>query len=54
MGSEGLCSVRSDNSTNSNYTREIGLRPCISLNTNVKVVGGGDGSSETEAFELGL
>ena len=38
----------------SGYCREYGLRPCISLNPNVKVVGGGDGSLETEAYELGI
>ena len=31
-----------------------GLRPCISLNPNVKVVGGGDGSEEAQAYELGI
>ncbi len=31
-----------------------GLRPVISLNADVKVVGGGDGSSEAEAYELGI
>ena len=33
---------------------EAGLRPCISLRSDVKVVGGGDGSSESQAYELGI
>ena len=36
------------------YSNERGLRPCISLDQNVKVVGGGDGSSEEQAYELGI
>ena len=37
-----------------NSPRPISLRPCISLNPNVKVVGGGDGSEEAQAYELGI
>ena len=33
---------------------ENGLRPCISLRSDVKVIGGGNGSSEAKAYELGI
>ena len=48
-----LCIVDSDGITNG-YSQEYGLRPCISLRTDVKVVGGGDGSSAEQAYELGI
>ena len=48
-----LCYVVSDGSTGS-LSGEYGLRPCISLKPDVKVVGGGDGSSEAQAYELGI
>ncbi len=53
LRSNYLCYVLSDGRT---YGRSIGhgLRPCISLDSNVKVIGGGDGSEETQAYELGI
>ncbi len=48
-----LCSLDSDGNTNG-YSHGIGLRPCISLRSDVKVIGGGDGSSEAQAYELGI
>ncbi len=49
---DSLCYVRSAGSTNSgSYVR--GLRPCISLKSDIKVVAG-DGSSEETAYELGI
>ena len=48
-----LCRVDSDGSTDGNLYRP-GLRPCISLKSDVKVIGGGDGSSEEQAYELGI
>ena len=32
----------------------LGIRPCISLRSDVKVIGGGDGSEESQAYELGI
>mgnify|MGYP005767198109 FL=1 len=53
LGSSRSCEVHSDGNINNNaYVR--GLRPCISINPNVKVIGGGDGSSEEQAYELGI
>ena len=48
-----LCHVYSYGSTYGD-SNEYGLRPCISLRTDVKVVGGGDGKEATTAYELGL
>ena len=53
LSNYGLSVVRSDNLTYG-YSYEYGLRPCISLKPDVKVVGGGDGSSEAQAYELGI
>ena len=48
-----LCTVHSDGNA-SGDTGENGLRPCISLRSDVKVIGGGDGSEESQAYELGI
>ena len=48
-----LCDVYSNGYTRG-YSRENGLRPCISLRSDVKVIGGGDGSEESQAYELGI
>ena len=48
-----LCTVRSDGNA-SGDTGENGLRPCIFLRSDVKVIGGGDGSEESQAYELGI
>ncbi len=50
MGTHYLCNVFSDGSTNG-YPRAFGLRPCILLKANIKVVGG-DGASADTAYEL--
>ncbi len=47
-----LCSVLSDGVAYS-LSYEYGLRPCISLKSDIKVVAG-DGSSEETAYELGI
>ena len=48
-----LCFVHSGGST-SGTSNEGGLRPCISLKSDIKVIGGGDGSEEAQAYELGI
>ena len=48
-----LCNVYSDGTTRG-YSNEHGLRPCISLRSDIKVIGGGDGSEEAQAYELGI
>ena len=48
-----LCSVVSNGNTNGG-SDEGGLRPCISLRSDIKVIGGGDGSEEAQAYELGI
>ena len=53
LGWSSLCYVVYDGGTD-NVPGEAGLRPCISLRSDVKVVGGGDGSSESQAYELGI
>ncbi len=50
LGYYDLCSVNSDGSIRG-LTRESGLRPCISLKSDVKVVAG-DGETEETAYEL--
>ena len=47
-----LCAVFSDGSTD-DRSNELGLRPCISLRSDIKVTGG-DGSEEAQAYELGI
>ena len=47
-----VCSVASGGST-IDFPGERGLRPCISLRSDVKVIGGGDGSEATP-YELGI
>ena len=51
--SSNLCAVESSGTLNGT-SQAPGLRPVISLGSNVKVVGGGDGTSVTKAFELGI
>ena len=53
LNNNGLCTVNSDGSANG-YSLGIGLRPCISLRSDIKVIGGGDGSEEAQAYELGI
>ena len=53
LNGNALCDVDVDGNAHG-FSRERGFRPCISLNPNVKVVGGGDGSSEAQAYELGI
>ncbi len=56
--SNSMCYVFDDDWHNAPYgegvSTKYGLRPCISLRTDVKVIGGGDGSSEAQAYELGI
>ena len=52
MYGSSMCHVNSIGNTNG-YETLYGLRPCISLKSNVKIVGG-DGSSEATAYELGI
>ncbi len=47
-----LCDVDSDGRT-SGASSTTGLRPCISLRSDIKVIGG-DGSSAEQAYELGI
>ena len=47
-----LCRGYSSGRTNA-HSCEAGLRPCISLKSDIKVIGG-DGSSEATAYELGI
>ena len=53
LNGNGLCNVYSGGSTYGN-SRVRGLRPCISLRSDIKVIGGGDGSEEAQAYELGI
>ena len=50
--SYALCYMISDGSTNSG-SGEYGLRPCISLKSDIKVIAG-DGETEETAYELGI
>ena len=52
LNSNYLCIVSSAGSARG-YSREYGLRPCISLKSDIKVTGG-DGSEESQAYELGI
>ena len=47
-----LCFVRSDGSADGN-SYEYGLRPCISLKSDIKIIAG-DGETEETAYELGI
>ncbi len=51
LNSYGLCDVNS--AGNNSYRYGIGLRPCISLKADIKVVAG-DGETEETAYELGI
>ena len=51
LNNNNLCNVGSDGDT-SGYAPEIGLRPCISLKSDIKVTGG-DGKEGTP-YELGI
>ncbi len=54
VGGDNLCTVRSDGSTNGFISSYLyGFRPCISLKSDVKVLGG-DGETEATAYELGI
>ena len=48
----GMCYVKSAGYTDS-HSVEFGLRPCISLKSDIKVIGG-DGKSAGTAYELGI
>ena len=51
--SSTLCYVNSGGNAYGDSS-EYGLRPCISLRSDIKVIGGGDGSEEAQAYELGI
>ena len=53
LSSNILCAVYSDGNAGG-ISYEFGLRPCISLRSDIKVIGGGDGSEEAQAYELGI
>ncbi len=52
LSNNSLCYTTSDGNTNARE-HSLGLRPCILLNQDVKVIKG-DGSSEATAYELGI
>ena len=52
LSKSNVCIVYSDGGANGS-AREHGLRPCISLKSDIKVTGG-DGEGEETAYELGI